>query len=125
MLLSSQRMHVVMMRARAVLADAHWNDIYLAVSYAFFGDNRPRKCSHPLGRAAQNESLDAIVVVEMGMHRGKCQIVMTVLRIHQSGSQVAFMMVIDVADRRDTVARIPLSNAGCVEFVSHQIAKSL
>jgi hypothetical protein len=51
---------------------------------------------HRFGRSSQNDRLDAILVIEMGMHRRDGDVVMIVLHGRQSARKLPFVMVVNV-----------------------------
>ena len=81
------------------------DQVELAVAHAALGDQRIGKAAHRRGRPAQDDAFEAVLVIEMGMHGGDGKVVLTVLQGGQALGQVAFMMVVDVGQVGDAMAR--------------------
>jgi len=68
------------------------------------GDDQVGKLAHAFDRSFQHDRLDALIVVKMGMHRRDSQLVMSMLNVGESLSQLSLMMVVDIRKIGDTGA---------------------
>ena len=75
------------MRAAAMgvrLAQFHIDQIQRAVAYAALGDDLLGKFPYPLDRTLQHDGLDALIMIQVRMHGGHRQIVVSVLNVRQA-----------------------------------------
>ena len=75
--------------------------------------------------AAQNDHLQAVVVIHMHVHAREGQVVMVVLHSSNAAGQVGLVMVIDVAEGGDTMAFTSLVQTRGLQFVTYQVAHCL
>src|ERR1700761_9119564 len=81
----------------------HGNRVKLAMSHARLRHHVLCEFRHRRGWTAQDHGFQTIVVVEVGVHRCDRHIMMVVLHARQARRQLAFMMVIYVAECPDAV----------------------
>ena len=110
-------------RFAARFADPDRNDVDLSVTHTLLGNQGSRKLGDPTGRTAQNECLDAIIVIKMGMHRRQREVVVVVLRIHEPTSQMPLVMIVDVAHGSDAIGCTAFDQTSFAEPVTYQVPK--
>ena len=66
------------------------------MSHAALGDDLLSECPYLAHRPFQHDGLDALVMIEVGMHGGNRQVVMRMLDADQALGQFPFVVVIDV-----------------------------
>ena len=75
-----------------------------------------------LGRAAQKQGFQAIIMIQMHMHGRHNQIMRFVLDIGQAFGQIAFMVVIDIGKCRHAVHCLVLVYTFTLNFFAQQVA---
>ena len=89
--------------------DLDGDEIELAVLDTTLGRNGIGKATDVTRTSLEHDALDAMVVIEMRMHRRDRQVMVVVLQRSQALGQVALMVVVDVGEIRDAVrARVTL-----------------
>lgn len=81
------------------------HQIHLPMTHAAFGDQRLRKAFHLRCRAAQNRCFQAMIVIEMDMHRRHTHIMMRMMGCRHPRGKIALVMVVHVAHASDAVRR--------------------
>jgi hypothetical protein len=74
----------------------HIDQVQAAMANTTLGNYFLRKLAHALYRPFQHDSLDALIVIQMRMHRGDCQVMVSVLNARQSFGQFTFMVVVNI-----------------------------
>lgn len=115
----------VLMALRAGRLDLDRDRMELSVTHAWLCHHGLRKMHHGLRRSAQDHGLDAIVVVEVGMHGGHGYIVMIVLHAGQSAGELPLVVVVDVTQRADAMLGDAFTNARIPERTAHQVTEGL
>jgi hypothetical protein len=72
------------------------DQVQLAVANPFLGDHLLGKLPNRLGRAFQADRFKALLVVQMHVHGGRSQFVVSVLQFGKTLGALTFMMVKDV-----------------------------
>ena len=67
-----------------------------AMADTALGDNLIGKFSYPFHRSLQHDGLDALIVIQMGMHCGDRQLMMSMLNAGQAFRQFSLVMVVHV-----------------------------
>ena len=80
------------------------------------------KAANLLRRAAQDHGFQAMVVVQVGMHRRHRQVVVVVLQAGDALHQVALVVVEHVRQAGDAVSRRVVVLAGTLQFAAQQVA---
>src|SRR5262245_45528635 len=98
----------------SVVPNFRRNEMELAVAHAALARGLVRKRPQLGGRAAQDGDLQAGVVVEMDMHGGHLQVVMTMLRFGEPLAKRTRLVIVDIGQGGDTesVARRCTGRAG-------------
>ena len=78
----------------------HRDQVELAMPHAGLRDHRLREVHYVLGLASQDHGLDAIVVIQVRVHRRDRHVVMIVLHLGKPAGELPLVMVVDVAQRR-------------------------
>src|SRR5262245_3817195 len=100
---SGMRMRVTVLVTRAAAFFFHCNRMELAVPHAFLRHHRCREMPYLFSGAAQDHGFEAVVMVEMSMHRGYGEIVVLVMHVGEATRELPLVMVVDVAERTDAV----------------------
>jgi len=79
------------------------DQVQLPVVDASFGDHRIGEPTDLARLAPQDHALDAVLVIEVSVHRGHRQVVMLVLQPRETLGQIPLMVVVDVGQIRDAV----------------------
>ena len=85
-------------------AELDTDQIQHAVPDAALSDHFLRKFAHSLYRTLEHHCFNALVMIQMRMHRGKREVVVSVLNTGQSLGQFALMMVVHVRQIGDACA---------------------
>lgn len=102
-------------------ADVDGDEVQLAVPYAAFRGEGMGEGPYRGRGAAQDDALQAIVVVEVGVQGGDGQVVLAMLQGGQSLGQVALVMVVDVGEIGDAMAiPVPVRARG-FQVRAHQV----
>jgi hypothetical protein len=80
---------------------------------------------HRLRRPTQNDSFDAILVIQMRVHRGNGYVVVVVLHARQAACELPFVVVVDIAQCANAMLRGAFANPGIPECASHEITEGL
>jgi hypothetical protein len=108
------------------LAHLDADQVQLSVAYAAFGDDGIGKITHPLHRTLEHDALDALLVVEMGVHRRDGEVVVRVLDARQALGELAFVMIVYVGQVRDAgapgVALLAVALQVGAQHVPHRLA---
>lgn len=104
-------------------ADRH--QMKMPVTDTRLGHHRTGKGLNLIGAAAQDDGLDAIVVVKVRMGRRDCQLVVIVLHVHQSCRELALMVVVQVAERCDAGPVRTLGASNIAQIPPEEVAKRL
>ena len=90
----------------------------MTVTHALLRDDGLSECLHLVRAATQDHRLHAPVMVQMGVHCRHGEFVVIVLQICQPGRELALVVVVDIAERRDTDRLGPFAPQGAHEVVS-------
>ena len=96
----------MLMRGAAVPvrgSEFHPNQVQLTMAHTPLGDQGVREVPHRIDASLEDDGLQALVMVEMGVRRRHREIVMRVLQAGESLAELALVMVVDVGERRDAV----------------------
>ena len=85
------------------------------VSKAFYLPNRP----------AENGDFETITMVHMHMHAGENEVVVIMLYRSDTIGQIVLVMIVDVAERGDTVTFIPIFQSLGFQFLTYKVAHRL
>lgn len=77
-------------------AEFYVDEIESAVADATLGDDFVREFAYLFHGAFQHDSLNALVVVQVGMHGGYCQVMMCMLDGDQALRQFSFVMIVNI-----------------------------
>ncbi len=72
------------------------------MTHAALGEQRVGETTDTVCRPAQNQCLDAILVVKVGMHCRDDQIMMRMTALDDTLGKIPFMMIVDVRQYTDT-----------------------
>lgn len=107
------------------MPDLYRNHVQFAVPDAARRHDGIGETFHAPDVAAQDDDLQAVVVIHVHMHARQRQVVMVVLHRGDTAGEVGFMMVIDIAEGGDAVAFAALIQAGGLQFLAYQVAHRL
>jgi len=72
--------------------------------------------------AAENDHLQAVVVIHMHVHAGQRQVVMVMLHRGNAAGEIGLVVIVDVAESGDTVSLVSLVQARGLQFIAYQVA---
>ena len=109
----------------ARLLDCNGNGPELPVPDAALGHDRLREVDYRLGRPFEDHGLEAILVIQMGMHGRYRQIVVIMLHPRQSAGELPLVMVVDIAEGAYTVLRGARIHLRAAERSTYEVAEGL
>lgn len=115
----------MLMRVVMRVADIDRDRAEFPVPHTLLGDDSLGKPHDGGGRAAQYDTLDAVVVVQMSMQGGNGDIVLPVLHARQSPRQIPLVVVVDIAQDADAERGSSALQALAVELIPQQIPERL
>ncbi len=98
------------------------DDVQRTVTHASFRHQRIRKLSYFGHGSMQDDALEAILVVEMGMHCGYRQVVMVMLQMRQAFREFALVVIIDIAQVGDAVTGCRMRASGGLQLSAQHVA---
>jgi len=92
---------------------------------AALGSDRVGEILHGRKIPSQNRDLEAVLVIEMHVQRRDLEVVMRMMRLGQPSRQLTRMMVVNVGQNGDALARDAVAEHSVREPVAGQIPDSL
>jgi hypothetical protein len=86
------------------VAELDADQIQHAVSHAALGDHFLGELAHTLYRTLEHHGLDTLIMIQMCMHRGNRQVVMSVLNTGKSFGELTFVVIVNIGEIGDTRA---------------------
>src|SRR5262249_34191975 len=105
--------------------DFDGNRIELPVTDTALRNHRLGKIRHGFRWPAEDDRLDAIVVIQVSMHGGDGHVVVIVLHAHETPCQLALMVVVYVTQDTDAVFRGPLADPRIAYRAAQQVTEGL
>jgi hypothetical protein len=101
------------------------NETHLAVRDAALRDHGVRKVAYRFCTPSKHRHLKAVFMVEMHMHGGHVEMMALMMRMGQPFGQLPRMVVVDIRECRDALARLAALERRMAKAEARQIAQSL
>ena len=107
---------IVIVLVPVTIVDFHRHHVDATVTHFGLGHQVIREHAHLLSRAAQDQRLHTIVMIQMHMHRRQHQVMMLMLQIGESVGEIPRVVVVHVAQRGHAIGRFVLLEAKRLEL---------